>query len=230
MRSARCKGPRWPRGASATQNRPNVAIGTLVDDAATRPQCVAVMGKCFVSRLVLILIGSFLIGVTHGPGIPAAAAVEMPDGAPQAQRRFVETIDKFRAEYEAATTEKAKTALRAQRAAALCRLGRKIVGWAGALRSSVPDMGFVAVSIGGQGMLASAIDAHTGQLTGQRIKPGSEMDALLDQLSPGDAVRFSGQLTRIRGKDCFQSASDDLEETMSGPVFILEFNDLKDDR
>ena len=168
--------------------------------------------------------------MVHGPGIPVAAAVEMPEGAPQAQRKFVETIEEFRTQFEAAATQQAKTAVRVQRAAALCRLGRKIVGWAGALRSSVPDMGFVAISIGGQGMLASAADAHTGQLTGQRIKPGSDMDALLDQLAPGDAVRFSGQLTRIRGKDCFQSASDDLEETMSGPVFILEFDDLQDAR
>lgn len=176
------------------------------------------------------MLGSVLIGVAHWPGSPVAAALEMPEGAPKAQRTFVETIDKFRVLFEAAATQKAKTAVRVRRAAALCKLGREIVGWVGALRRSVPDMGFVALSIGGQAMVASAADAHTGQLTGLRIKPGSDMDALLDRLSPGDAVRFSGQLTRVRGKDCFQSATDDLEETMSAPLFILEFKDLQDAR
>lgn len=210
--------------------RCHVAIGTLVDGAAARPQCVDVMGKCFVSRLVLALLGFCLIAVTHGPGVPVALALEMPEGAPKAQQRLVETVDKFRSQFEAAATPKAKTAVRVKRAAALCRLKRKIVGWTGALRRSVPDMGFLALSIGGGVMLASAADAHTGQLTGQRIKPGSDMDALLDQLGPGDGVRVSGRLVRVRGKagkDCFQSASDDLEETMSAPTFVLEFDDLQ---
>ena len=153
------------------------------------------------------------------------SAADMP---PQ-QQQFLSIISDFAQKYETAPNDRTKNALRQQRslrqqrARAICGIisDLTVTNWVGTV-TTLPG------TDQGKGVLAVSLDKRStigtwGRKYNTLIKPRT---AAAIQLSPGQAVVFSGRFFRAKG-DCITEHSSTLREAMTQPNWIVRFSAIE---
>src|SRR5262245_20234989 len=154
------------------------------------------------------------------PKIPSAADM------PAQQQQFLSIISDFAQKYETAPNDKAKNALRQQRARAICGIinDLTVTNWVATV-NTLPGTdqrrGALAVSLDKRSTIGTW-DKQYNAL----IKPRTAVHDAAVQLSPGQTIVFSGRFFRAKG-DCITERSLTLREATTQPNWIMRFSAIK---
>ena len=147
-------------------------------------------------------------------------------GIPAQQQQFLSIISDFAQKYETAPNDRAKDALRQQRAQAICGIlnDLTVTNWVGTV-NTLPGTdqrrGVLAVSLDKRSTIGTW-DKKNNTL----LKPRAAVHDAAIQLSPGQAIVFSGRFFRAKG-NCIAERSPTLREAMTQPNWIMRFSAIK---
>jgi len=149
---------------------------------------------------------------------------------PEAERRFVEIVERYTREFRSAGNELAAGGSRNARKVAMCNSMKSLTvrDWVGKiykLSSNSEGRGVLEIEIASNIYLTTWNNSFSDLQFNTLIDPQSEMFGVLSKLKYGNRIKFSGRFFQ-GDEDCLREASLSLRGSMAEPEFIFRFSEV----
>jgi len=170
-------------------------------------------------------------GVLAASSAWAFDATKYADQLPEAQKKFLEAVDKARTDYGNAANEMAKGGARPARAKAVCaaiKPGAVVKDWIGEvtkLTTNGDGKGVLAISIGKDVSIATWNNAISDTGSNTLIEHDDPLFAKAAALKKKAVVKVSGRFFPKK-TDCVEEKSMTLNGSMTDPEYVFRFSDV----
>jgi len=152
---------------------------------------------------------------------------------PRAEEAFIDAVQSFERQYEAAPNDLKKSALRTERAHAIASILSRYGSphrWIG----TITDVGtnsdgkaYVSIKLGGSEVIVKTWNNAVSDIEDETlISQGTKMYSVLSELSEGSIITFSGDFI-ADAKDHIREASLTEAGSMSEPEFLIRLRTIK---
>jgi hypothetical protein len=151
---------------------------------------------------------------------------------PKGEEAFIEVVQSFERQYEAAPNDLKKSARRTERARAiatiLSRFGppRRWIGTIDDIGTNSEGKAYVSIKLGGSEVIVKTWNNFVSDVEDQTlINQGTNMYSVLSELSNGSTIAFSGEFIPA-AKDHIKEVSLTEQGSMTEPEFLIRFRTI----